>query len=179
MIQLTGVLTRATQSVGAGYFHLSIDGGGPIYRERVYCYELYHQMRCEWPVATEYYLNGEVDKAGHPILAALGADHVKPDLLVHRPGYMGGNHAIIEVKSSQASASGITKDLENLSLFVNRVEYQRAIYLVYGEGIDDTVTARIRRLAAEIPDLAPIELWAHRRPGEAAAHIETLQRRQL
>ena len=45
MNELSDVLADATRSIEAEYFHLSIDGGGPVYRERVYCYELYHQMR--------------------------------------------------------------------------------------------------------------------------------------
>jgi hypothetical protein len=51
-----------------------VHGGLPAYRERVYCYELYHQMRRRWPLNCEYSLNGEVDKRGHPYLQA------RPDL---------------------------------------------------------------------------------------------------
>lgn len=89
-------------------------------------------MRLLWPEATKFYLNGEIDKSAHPILRKLGTDHVKPDLLVHHPGYMTGNHAVIEVKSSGASLQGIRKDLQNLALFRDRVGYERAICLIYG-----------------------------------------------
>lgn len=132
MDELTGIIEAATAGVSSAYFNLDIDGGDSKYRERVYCYELYHQMRLRWPPHTEFYLNGEVDKSAHPILQALGADRIKPDLLVHQPGYMIGNHAIIEVKSPEAKADGIRKDLCNLSLFRGRVGYERAIYLILG-----------------------------------------------
>ena len=112
MRELTSIIEKATAGITSSYFHLNIDGGDPIYRERVYCYELYHQMRLCWPDHTAYYLNGEIDKAAHPILRTLGADYAKPDLLVHQPGYMEGNHAIIEVKSPAADADGIRKDLK-------------------------------------------------------------------
>ena len=98
MNELTGILQVATASVEAMYFHLNIDGGDPVFRERVYCYELYHKMRSNWPSQSRYFLNGELDKSAHPILRELGADHAKPDLLVHTPGYMAGNYAIIDVK---------------------------------------------------------------------------------
>ena len=88
------ILVDATRSVEPTYFHLNIHGGDDVYRERVYCYELYHQMRCCWPKGCPFYLNGEVDKAAHPILKQLGASYAKPDLLVHRPGYMGGMRPI-------------------------------------------------------------------------------------
>jgi hypothetical protein len=45
MDELTGILAAATAAIEPGYFRLNIDGGSPVYRERVYCYELYHQMR--------------------------------------------------------------------------------------------------------------------------------------
>jgi hypothetical protein len=118
-----------------------------VYRERVYCYELYHQMRLHWPTRCPFYLNGEIDKSAHPILTQLGASYAKPDLLVHQPGYMKGNHAIIEVKSSRAVSAGITKDLNTLSVFINNVGYQRAIYLLYGHEIDERLIGKIERLA--------------------------------
>lgn len=167
MDELTDVLTAATALIPSGYFYLNIDGGDSIYRERVYCYELYHQMRVQWPPHTPYYLNGEIDKAAHPILTRLGAASSKPDLLVHRPGYMEGNHAIIEVKPARAAASGIKKDLITLSLFVNNVGYQRAIYLIYGGGAADLIP-RVELAAAEIEGRAPIELWIHGAAGESA-----------
>jgi hypothetical protein len=50
MQQLSDVLAAATAAIAQGYFRLSIHGKDiPIYRERVYCDELYHQMRCRWP----------------------------------------------------------------------------------------------------------------------------------
>ena len=129
MDKLDYILRKATANIEEMYFHLYIDGGdAPIYRERVYCYELYHQMRILWPPKCDYYLNGEVDKAAHPILIKLEADGAKPDLLVHKPGYMSGNYAIIEVKHIHAERRGILKDLQTLSIFVKRVKYERAIY---------------------------------------------------
>jgi hypothetical protein len=109
MHELSDLLAKATAAIEPGYFRLSIHGRDPVYRERVYCYELYHQMRKLWPNDCAFCLNGEVDKAAHPILMTLGADGFKPDLLVHRPGDMGGNHAVMEVKSARAVRSGSPK----------------------------------------------------------------------
>ncbi len=179
MIELSQILSEATKDIDIEYFHLQIDGGDPVYRERVYCYELYHQMRLRWPHDTPYYLNGEVDKAAHPILSSLGANRVKPDLLVHQPGYMTGNFAVIEVKSSNAPVSGINKDLKNLSLFVDTVGYKRAIYLVYGFDADDVMMAQIQHVAKGIEDLAPIELWMHSHVNSNAIHCATLVRQMV
>ena len=176
MNELSQILSTATRSIESRYFHLEIDGGMPVYRERVYCYELYHQMRLLWPAESRYCLNGEIDKAAHPILSKLGAAHKKPDLLVHRPGDMSGNHAIIEVKRSPAPPDGIRKDLETLSLFINKVGYERAIYVFYGDEANGALVERVQDLASDIEPLAPIELWLHQEVGQPAAHNITLPR---
>jgi hypothetical protein len=147
MRELTNILQMATAAVGADYFHLNVDGGDPVYRERVYCYELYHQMRYLWPEETPFLLNGEIDKAAHPILPGLGAAGAKPDFLVHQPGTMVGNYAIIEVKSSAAQQAGISADLSKLALFIQRVGYERALYIVYGREANEYVRDRIARAA--------------------------------
>lgn len=176
MIELTTIIRTATTAIERGYFHLEIDGGDPVYRERVYCYELYHQMRVLWPVGCEFYLNGEVDKAAHPILRKLGGDRKKPDLLVHKPGYMIGNHAIIEVKNVRANKEGIRKDIETLDIFVRKVGYQRAVYLFFGHDADKSLIDRIQSVAADFDNLIPIEIWFHNQAGQSATHVVTLQR---
>lgn len=148
--------------------------GGPVYRERVYCYELYHQMRLRWPAEGPFRLNGEIDKSAHPILSQLGASYAKPDLLVHGPGDMGLNHAIIEVKSLMARPAGIHKDLKTFSLFRADVGYERAIYLVYGGDELDYLYAAIKRLADAMGPLPTIEVWAHQFVGAPAAHVFTV-----
>lgn len=56
----------------------------------------------------------------------------KPDFLVHQPG-TGNNYAVIEVKHSQAVATGIAKDFQTLTRFRNEFGYRRAIYLLWSE----------------------------------------------
>jgi hypothetical protein len=132
-------------------------------------------MRLRWPRNCAFYLNGEIDKAAHPILTELGAAYAKPDLLVHRPGYISGNYAIIEVKSTRAPNAGIYKDLATLSLFRGVVKYERAIYLVYGDEIDDGLFGRIKQAATKMKNLSLIEVWIHERVGRPANHAFDLK----
>ncbi len=137
MQQFSQLLERATAFVPAEYFQLPIDGQeDPIYRERVYCYELYHQLRAIWPQDSQFSLAGEVDKSGHPLIRGNGLDNCKPDFLVHVPGDMGGNFAVIEVKPIRAQAAAVQKDIETLSNFVAHAQYEKAIYLFYGRPAD-------------------------------------------
>jgi hypothetical protein len=168
MNELSDLLASATAGIEPGYFRLSIFGGNPVYRERVYCYELYHQMRLRWPEGCAFVLNGEVDKAAHPKLTELGAAGYKPDLLVHTPGDMAGNHAILEVKSVPAARPGYAKDLRTLNVFRKVVGYARAIYLIYGETLTRDDFDRIISGTAKLGLTEPIEIWLHVAPGEPA-----------
>ena len=170
MDQLDDIVRSATAAIGHQYFQLPVAGRDPVLYERVYCYELYHQMRSRWPETT-LFLTGEIPKHGHEIIMANIENAVVPDFLIHEPGNMGNNHAIIEVKSSQATAFGIRKDLATLDQFCAQVGYQRAIYLFYGGGIDLDL---VRKLAAERPVQTYIEIWVHSEPGAAADLIEVV-----
>ena len=172
MDNLPRILVLATSKISSNYFLLPIDGGDPVYRERVYCYELYHQLRCEWDEECKYSLMGEVDKSAHPILKNFGADGFKPDFLIHSPGHMAGNNTIIEVKSEELR--GIEGDLNKLSLFVRDVGYMKAIYLFFGYNLDNKKFRIIKEAASKIENLAPIEVWFHQSDGHPAELQETI-----
>lgn len=156
MEQLDDIIREATAAIDAIYFQLPLDGGDPVYRERVYCYELYHQMRSIWPPDVRFSLNGEVDKRAHPQWGRIQAPVATPDFLVHTPGHMEGNYCVIEVKPGNARREGIEKDLRTLSQFRDRAGYERAILLFYGR-IPEFFEAVIRR-AGQLPE---IEFWFH------------------
>lgn len=44
-----------------------------LIRERVFCYEFYHRMRCIIPSTSEIVINGEIDKSGYPTFNRQGA----------------------------------------------------------------------------------------------------------
>jgi hypothetical protein len=162
------MLTDATRAVPRQYFQLPVHGlEEAIYRERVYCYELYHHLRirledCE--VLANYSLCGELDKRRHPII-----EQCIPDFLLHIPGSMevGSNLVVIEVKPITGE-NGIKKDLDTLSYFVSRdVGYSTGIHLVYG---DNGEFQAFSDAHAAVKD-GSIQLWWHQRPGEPAERV--------
>lgn len=167
MQELTGLLEQAAALIEPNFFLLPLDGAPPRYRERVYCYELYHQLRQQWPNGCQYSLNGEVDKRRHPYFAGTHG-HASPDLLVHVPGSP-DNYAVIEVKSVMASDRGIRKDLRTLIRF-RGFGYQRAIYLWYGMNPGD-VLQRVQHAGATAEELASLEIWVHSQVGVQAERI--------
>jgi len=161
------ILQVATAQIQQTYFQLPIAGQeDPIYRERVYCYELYHQIR---PLLerdrelSRYTLSGEIDKAGHKIIRPY-----VPDFVIHDPGRM-DNLAIIEVKPINGRLDGVRKDLETLAYFVSeQVAYKCGIHLIYGEDERALESFRQQFLAVGHKKL---RLFSHRRSGEPATSI--------
>ena len=85
-------LVQATQAIGAPYFLLPVAGRDrPIKRERVYCYELFHQLRLALH-DSQLTLTGEPDKRGHPDFPP-----INPDFILHTPGCHERNTAVVEV----------------------------------------------------------------------------------
>ncbi|NNM86783.1 MAG: methionyl-tRNA formyltransferase-like protein [Phycisphaerales bacterium] len=166
---LDRIFKEATAAIGSEYFHLPVCERGEIYRERVYCYELYHQVRTRWPSpeACSYRLNGELDKVAHPLMQSCAAGRSKPDFLVHAPGTMNQNYAIFEIKAQNARRSAIKKDIETLNQFRRTAHYGRAIYLVYGDGAEKSLPT-ICEVAKQITNLDKIEVWLHDKVGQPA-----------
>jgi hypothetical protein len=174
MNEFTEMLVAATAAIDGLYMQLPVDGGEAQFRERVYCYELYHQLRLRWPIHSDFAINGEVDKRGHPF-AALRATMAIPDFLVHTPGSMAGNYAIVEVKPATAQVSGIREDLRKLMRFrQDDIHYERAIYLFYG----GANLQRVHGVVAEpeFSHLPEIELWTHLEAGSSAGLVAILHR---
>jgi len=167
-----GMLGDATSHVGAEYFRLPVHGSPAKYRERLYCYELYHQLRCalgEFP----FNLGGEIDKGGHPHFVDGPFPRSKPDLLVHVPGSMNRNLAIVEVKRATVRREAIRGDLLKLRWYCDHAAYSGGVFLVYGEVRNPDMLAQKIREAADktSTDLTRITCLHHRQVGERAQRI--------
>jgi hypothetical protein len=167
-----------TEAIVGHYFLLPLDGADPVYRERTYCYELYHQIKAHWSKAlarSPFELGGEVDKAGHPRFQHPALKGKKPDLLVHVPGNMGSNLVAVEVKSVFAARGDIEDDLQKLTAFCRLAGYRRAFYLVFGYEAEEV--ARVQRISRELSlgnegiVLAEIDLYWHPAPATRARKL--------
>src|SRR5579862_1907693 len=148
------MVAEAASRITAAYFQLPVaELPDAIYRERVYCYELYHQLRVDWN-GFGFSLGGEVDKVGHPLFRGGEYAHAKPDLLVHQPGNMERNLACLEVKPCIRPAPEFREDLKKLTWFCHNARYYRGVFLVYGveehgaQGLD-LLRAKLRAAAED------------------------------
>lgn len=154
--QFMKCLMKAIENMDAHYFHLPVaESDEPIYRERVYCYELYHHLRCALGDAFPYKLHGEVDKVAHRIIG----NAKKPDFIVHEPGNM-SNLVVIEVKAVtvEGRINGLREDFKTLKWFIDNASYYRAIMLIYGN-VNGDIPQNIREEIEKVKDERIIVIW--------------------
>jgi len=146
-----------------------------VYLERVYCYELYHQLKISLPECFDYTVNGEVNKSHHKIIKS---DKI-PDFIIHNTSQMKDNLVIIEVKRlyqinlSENSNSGFVKDMETLNLFVNEYNYKKGIQLIFGRnesGKMSNLVDKFKYKSSERVDL----IW-NKEPGKVFYGINDIE----
>lgn len=158
---LNTLIYESTRAIDDYYFELPTADGSKKWRERHYTYELYHQMRKIWLDDCPLFISGEIDKSRHNCLKELDAGEPKPDFLIHEPGNMDNNYAVMEVKTQNAEGGGIDNDMNKLQTF-RRIGYDWAIYLIFG-----------RVLPKKLQDFTSndIEVWWHNSSGKPAVPI--------
>ena len=135
------MIKGSLDNVGDEYYKITTtyESSG-IVRERVFCYELYHQMRL---VQSERGLNdvqihGEIDKSGH--IAFDRNARKNPDFVFHIPGMMQGNAIVVEVKGKLEGTyqEGVYKDIVTLSKFTdNKHYYHSGVLIIYNYTYDE------------------------------------------
>lgn len=107
--------------------------------ERIFCYELYHQLRKRIELSPEWfeglYLQAELRKYQVPEILAmlelkpLSGDFI-PDFLLHSPGNSNDHAFAIEVKTDrQLKHTAFAADISKLIEFIEQYGYQRGIFI--------------------------------------------------
>ena len=172
---VTECFRTATANVEQMYFQLKVTGTeNTKHLERVYCYELYHQMRLRWP-KVPHKLTGEIDKSGNPRIRHAILNRSKPDFTIHVPGDMTDNLLVIEVKARDPVDYKVQRDLLKLSEFRRSAGYTAAYYLTYGFNQHEAgeFAANCVHLAAHdnLIDLTKIVLFNQSSAGTKAVEI--------
>jgi hypothetical protein len=141
------LLKAGAEHVEVEYFRLvtTYERRG-IVRERVFCYELYHQIRLLMAKDYTLSLHGEIDKSGHGDFNP--DDQKNPDFVLHVPGTHEGNTLVIEVKGTlEYAPSRYLEDFKTLVAFVTKYGYKAGAFLLYNHEVGELVhkLARIER----------------------------------
>ena len=173
--QFLSILSDSIEVIEEKYINLSVAGKeDTIQRERIYCGELYHQIRTRI-VEMTYEINNEPNKIKHPIIeASCGA--VDPDFIIHRPGSMGeeDNLAVIEVKRSTGDLiKGIIKDITTINCMTSIENgYYAGIIIIYGYLTKSKKDKLIERIKFKTNDIKKLLLVFHESPGNRPQIIE-------
>lgn len=98
----------------------------PVKRERVFCYELYHQMRClqNRRELGKWIINGEIDKRGQQSF-----NNENPDFIFHSQGN-NKNYIVIEVKTNTKNHDGDFVKIKKM--MSNSINYKYGIFILIG-----------------------------------------------
>lgn len=108
-----------------------------IVRERVFCYEFYHQLRSLQGDECLLVINGEIDKRGHPGFKL--ENRKNPDFVFHCPGSMDKNTIIMEVKGKLSDIDEIAEDFEKLLNWLHYGEYEFGVFLLYNHSLNEFI----------------------------------------
>lgn len=156
------LVVDALQNVQNEYFEIKqTEKKSTKKRERVFCYELYHQMRKlqERNKHLDLTINGEINKAGHLVIK----ENFDPDFVIHKQGVMENNHAVIEVKTSKRK-KGILKDFETIKCMVDCYDYKIGIFLI-------TCADRAWFVQEILPEIKDPNLKTNQEPNEEQIYV--------
>lgn len=110
-----------------------------MHHERVFCYELYHQLR---KIMEQNKLNEKVILQAELRKAQVGSEIEQlfkvqstdgvyyPDFLIHEPQTFDNQDLIIEVKANpKLTVEDMKRDILKIDHFINRYEYKKGIFL--------------------------------------------------
>lgn len=131
--QCVDLIKTALSQVELDYFKLETNYEPPgIVRERVFCYEFYHQIR-KIMTDSDLKLNSEIDKRGHPDFAPGGWKN--PDFVIHTPGTHENNTFIIEVKG-KLEPKKIGEDIKKIITFIEEYQYKAGVFVLYNHSLE-------------------------------------------
>ena len=110
--------TTALLRVAPDYFCVELPDGSQAYQERIFAYELYHQVRLQFD--EHWYVNGEFLKGLSLVPRVNRKNRVIPDLVIHQPATMESNLLAVEIKSSMnLTAVRLLADLKKLEMLTD------------------------------------------------------------
>ncbi len=137
------------------------------YNERVFCYELYHQLRLNQDRFKGLTISGEAVKSQFQFKNLKG--NRTPDLLIHNFGSNDNNEVVVEVKTTDNLSSvvqGFDNDFCKLDIFTDSatygINYKLGIYLLINHDfknlilLNEKITRKINKI---INNNKRLEVW--------------------
>lgn len=143
-LNILNVVKSGLNNVGEEYYKVVTtysDEG--ISRERVFAYELYHQIRMI-NNNSGLVLHAEIDKRGHHDFKK--KEQKNPDFIFHVPGEYNLKSVVVELKVDLNA--GMKKDFETLDMFIRNFHYEYGIFIILNFSVDE-VKKEIQKINKE------------------------------
>lgn len=136
MEKFEDILMTAIDNIDQNYYKVKTTyNHGGIIRERVFCYELYYQMRL-LKKDNQFFIHPEIDKSGHDEFDV--EDRKNPDFLYHIPGDFHPESVISEVKGTLSRGiNELIKDFQTIQRFIKKYNYKKGYFLLYNHSFDE------------------------------------------
>lgn len=109
------IFKKALLEVQASYFRYQRPNGELTYGERVFAYELYHQLRIRYNGPG--LINAEFVKSMQHVIPYLNIQYV-PDIVVHDPDNLEGNLLACEIKANpEVTLDALLNDLNKIEFY--------------------------------------------------------------
>jgi len=141
------IIESALNKVESRYHDVITTYSTNVIRERVFCYELYHQIRMIMGDEPELSLCGEIDKRGHRDFRRV--DQKNPDFILHSAGSHSNNEIVIEVKGVLVKKQ-IKKDFQTISIFIRDYNYRNGIFILYNYSLYEFIEKFMRWFSEDI-----------------------------
>ncbi|MCB1186894.1 hypothetical protein KDL29_06965 [bacterium] len=167
-MNLAAHLIVACEKISDNFFNIKVaNSKDTVYLERVYSYELYHQIRLIIGDVSPIEVFAEPDKSGHPD-AKNELKNKKPDLVFHSSGTHDDNHLVAEVKNSDYSVPRIYEDVEKLYNFYRsrKFGYKETVLIIFGQK-SETRGKGIVKLMRKNKLSFPLKIIVHPEVGNA------------
>ena len=170
------MLNLAASRITTDYFKpvaLTTDSVEPqhIWRERVYCYELYHHLRCLLGDRGSRRLFGGMDKVGNSRYVRKNGNGRVPDFIWHEPG-TSTNWAAIGVKTC-AQIDTISTTLSALQHYLDSWKYQMVVLYIIGTQHGDNVYDKVRQ-KLQNKSIKKLQVLWHRSVGHGLCRIKAV-----
>jgi hypothetical protein len=157
-------LQKAILAVAPSYFRVEMPDGNSQYGERIFAYELYHQMRIHFP-SEHGKLHGEYRKGLRHVPELEDHRTYIPDLILHQSGTIDSNLLAIEIKTSaKLNIADLLDDIKKLEYYTNprKLNFKMGVMIVTNFSILDAChkdTPKMKQVAEIVRRAPRIAIW--------------------
>jgi len=159
-------LRAALNAIGPSYCNVMMPGNRFRQMERVFSYELYHQMRLAF-YDVDLAVHGEFEKQLNLIPELRRRNKLIPDMVVHQPHNLESNLLALEIKASRTvDRQAFQRDIRKIyfyseisARYMRSLRFRYVVFLVINYDVSRNEDVRNYWVEAENAARSPVSIW--------------------